>query len=170
MWATENPRRLLFISTMRISGDAASWMLIWRYAHSCTRPFHQGRECSLLLSRPQKLAPIHYETLFYKINVAYIPFLVTKLDIKVLPCVMTFINGAMKDKWAPFLSYYISVLLRLVLMRAVWHRVTGFEGLNKAGVDSDKFSTEDLEFRLCLSGEPFLSFLMCLVMMSGTVI
>lgn len=47
----------------------------------------------------QKLAPQHFETLFLRINVAYVPFLVTKLDIKVLPCVMSFINGAVKDKY-----------------------------------------------------------------------
>jgi len=56
-----------------------------------------------------------------KINVEHAPFLVTKLNVKVLPCVIAFIDGVSVD------------------------RVVGFEGL---GYGEDTFRTNDLERRL----------------------
>jgi hypothetical protein len=58
-------------------------------------------------------------------NVESAPFLVTKLKIKVLPCVLSFIDGVSVD------------------------RIVGFEGL---GYTSDNFTTKDLETRLLASG------------------
>lgn len=53
------------------------------------------------------------------------PFLVTRLKIQVLPCVLVFINGVSVD------------------------RIVGFEGL---GYTQDTFTTKDLEARLLGSG------------------
>jgi hypothetical protein len=53
------------------------------------------------------------------------PFLVTKLKVQVLPCVLAFIDGVSVD------------------------RVVGFEGL---GYTQDTFTTQDLEARLLSSG------------------
>lgn len=53
------------------------------------------------------------------------PFLVTKLNIQVLPCVLAFIDGISVD------------------------RIVGFEGL---GYTEDTFTTTDLETRLLSSG------------------
>lgn len=53
------------------------------------------------------------------------PFLVTKLKVQVLPCVLAFINGVSVD------------------------RIVGFEGL---GYTQDTFTTQDLEARLLASG------------------
>jgi hypothetical protein len=53
------------------------------------------------------------------------PFLVTKLKIQVLPCVLSFIDGVSVD------------------------RIVGFEGL---GYSPDHFTTRDLEGRLLASG------------------
>ncbi|KAH8915502.1 thioredoxin-like protein, partial [Atractiella rhizophila] len=72
----------------------------------------------------QKLAQKHFRTLFLKINVLNSPFLVTKLSIQVLPCVMIFIDGVSKD------------------------RIVGFEGLP----GGDNFTTEALEWRLAEAG------------------
>lgn len=58
-------------------------------------------------------------------NVENAPFLVTKLKIQVLPCVLAFINGVSVD------------------------RIVGFEGL---GYTADTFTTKDLESRLLGSG------------------
>lgn len=58
-------------------------------------------------------------------NVANAPFLVTKLKIRVLPCVLSFIDGISVD------------------------RIVGFEGL---GYTPDTFTTKDLEGRLLTSG------------------
>lgn len=58
-------------------------------------------------------------------NVENAPFLVTKLKIQVLPCVLAFIDGVSVD------------------------RIVGFEGL---GYMPDNFTTQDLEARLLASG------------------
>ena len=53
------------------------------------------------------------------------PFLVTKLKIQVLPCVLAFVDGVSKD------------------------RIVGFEGL---GYGEDTFTAKDLEARLLRAG------------------
>lgn len=58
-------------------------------------------------------------------NVENAPFLVTKLKIQVLPCVLAFVNGVSTD------------------------RIVGFEGL---GYSEDTFTTKDLETRLLAAG------------------
>jgi thioredoxin-like negative regulator of GroEL len=58
-------------------------------------------------------------------NVENAPFLVTKLKIQVLPCVLAFVNGVSVD------------------------RIVGFEGL---GYTQDTFTTKDLEARLLQCG------------------
>jgi hypothetical protein len=55
-----------------------------------------------------------------KVNVDNAPFLVTKLKVQVLPCVISFIDGIGVD------------------------RIIGFEGLG----NGDNFTTKDLETRL----------------------
>jgi hypothetical protein len=71
------------------------------------------------------LAKKHLDTRFLKINVESAPFLVTKLKVQVLPCVIAFIDGVTVD------------------------RIIGFEGL---GYSPDNFTTKDLEARLLSSG------------------
>jgi thiol-disulfide isomerase/thioredoxin len=73
----------------------------------------------------QELAKKHFDTRFLKINVENAPFLVTKLKVQVLPCVIAFIDGVSVD------------------------RLVGFEGL---GYKPDTFATKDLEARLLSSG------------------
>lgn len=58
-------------------------------------------------------------------NVDNAPFLVVKLKVQVLPCVLAFIDGVSAD------------------------RIVGFEGLSYT---ADNFTTEDLEGRLLGSG------------------
>lgn len=58
-------------------------------------------------------------------NVENAPFLVVKLKVQVLPCVLAFVNGVSVD------------------------RIVGFEGI---GYTQDTFKTKDLEARLLASG------------------
>ena len=46
----------------------------------------------------QTLAPKYLNTRFLRVFVENVPFLVEKLGIKVLPCVICFIEGVMKDR------------------------------------------------------------------------
>lgn len=59
------------------------------------------------------------------------PFLVTKLKVQVLPCVIAFVDGVGAD------------------------RVVGFEGLARFGGSVDDFRTKDLEARLLAAGVLF---------------
>lgn len=47
----------------------------------------------------KKLAVKHHKTRFVKIDVENAPFLVDKLQIKVLPCVMSFVQGLAVDTY-----------------------------------------------------------------------
>lgn len=78
----------------------------------------------LLLTTPKTLAPKHFDTRFLRINVDNAPFLVTKLKVQILPCVIGFIDGIGVD------------------------RIVGFEGLG----NGDSFTTKDLEARLLAAG------------------
>lgn len=46
----------------------------------------------------QKLAPKYFSTRFFRVFVENVPWLVEKLDIKVLPCVICFVDGVSKDR------------------------------------------------------------------------
>ncbi|TVY81014.1 Thioredoxin domain-containing protein plp1 [Lachnellula suecica] len=81
--------------------------------------------CGVMDGHLEALAPKHFDTRFLKINVENAPFLVTKLKVQVLPCVLAFVNGVTVD------------------------RIVGFEGL---GYTPDTFTTKDLEARLLASG------------------
>lgn len=76
------------------------------------------------LSGLKTLAPAHLQTKFLRVNVENAPFLVTKLKIQVLPCVIAFVDGVGVD------------------------RVVGFEGLGFG----DDFKTKDLERRMLTAG------------------
>ena len=73
----------------------------------------------------QTLAPKHFDTKFVRINVENAPFLVVRMKIQVLPCVLAFVDGKSAD------------------------RLVGFEGLAH---NPDSFTTRDLELRLLSSG------------------
>ncbi|KAF7868789.1 uncharacterized protein EAF02_009525 [Botrytis sinoallii] len=81
--------------------------------------------CGVMDTHLSTLAPKHLDTRFLKIDVENAPFLVTKLNVKILPCVLVFIDGRSVD------------------------RIVGFEGL---GYTPDTFTTKDLEARLLASG------------------
>ena len=81
--------------------------------------------CGIMDGHLERLAPLHFDTRFLRINVENAPFLVTRLKVQVLPCVIAFKNGVSVD------------------------RIIGFEGL---GYSEDTFSTKDLERRLLSSG------------------
>ncbi|GAA5899131.1 hypothetical protein JCM5296_005752 [Sporobolomyces johnsonii] len=63
---------------------------------------HDFRRCKIMDKHLEKLAAKHIDTLFVKADVANVPFLVTKLGVKVLPCVIGFVNGVSKMKLVGF--------------------------------------------------------------------
>ncbi|KNE57642.1 hypothetical protein AMAG_04507 [Allomyces macrogynus ATCC 38327] len=87
--------------------------------------FHKEfRRCAIMDKHLEALASKHFRTRFIKVNVENAPFLVDRLKVKVLPCVVLFVDGISKD------------------------RVIGFEELG----NTDAFRTPVLEARLLKSG------------------
>lgn len=81
--------------------------------------------CRIMDSKLEVLAEKHYEARFVSMNVENSPFLVVKLGIKVLPCVIAFVDGVSVD------------------------RIVGFEGI---GWRADSFTAVELEARLLACG------------------
>jgi len=82
------------------------------------------RRCAIMDKHLATLAPKYFNTRFLRVFVENVPFLVEKLGIKVLPCVICFVKGVTKD------------------------RIIGFEELGNV----DSFSTATLELRLLHTG------------------
>ncbi|KAK9471527.1 thioredoxin-like protein [Dipodascopsis tothii] len=56
--------------------------------------FHADfKRCEIMQRKLSDLASKHLETRFISVNVENAPFLVTKLNVKVLPCVLGFVDG-----------------------------------------------------------------------------
>lgn len=81
--------------------------------------------CRIMDEKLKPIAEKHYETRIVSINVENAAFLVVKLGIQVLPCVISFIDGVGAD------------------------RIIGFEGL---GSKPDTFKLAQLEDRLLACG------------------
>jgi len=81
--------------------------------------------CRVMDGKLEALAPKHFDTRFLSVNVENAPFLIAKLKIQVLPCVICFVNGVGVD------------------------RILGFEGL---GRKPDSFTLQELEARLLRAG------------------
>ncbi|GAA5947114.1 hypothetical protein JCM3765_002163 [Sporobolomyces pararoseus] len=65
--------------------------------------FHPDfRRCKIMDKHLERLAEKHTDTLFLKADVANVPFLVNKLAVKVLPCVIGFAEGNSKMKLVGF--------------------------------------------------------------------
>lgn len=96
---------------------------------------HTGfARCAVMDEHLRILAPRHHEVRFARVDVRNCPFVVEKLGIRVLPCVVGFVDGNAKE------------------------RIIGFEGLVSIaksvsrGKGADNFRTTDLEKRLLAAG------------------
>ncbi|KAG0373318.1 hypothetical protein BGX24_011854 [Mortierella sp. AD032] len=93
--------------------------------HCVVHFYHSDfRRCMIVDKHLETLAKKHFKTKFVKIKVENAPFLVEKLQVKVLPCVIAFIEGIAVD------------------------RLIGFDELGS----TDNFSTSMLELRYKTAG------------------
>ncbi|KAK6541691.1 hypothetical protein TWF694_007484 [Orbilia ellipsospora] len=83
------------------------------------------RRCKIMDTHLEILARKHFDTMITKINVENAPFLVQKLNVQVLPCLIAWVDGKSVD------------------------RIVGFEG--ELG-NTDSFQTAALESRLLNCG------------------
>ncbi|KAL1946882.1 hypothetical protein VTO73DRAFT_14986 [Trametes versicolor] len=87
--------------------------------------FHRKfKRCEIMDKHLARIAPKYFDTLFIRVFVENVPWLVERLCVQVLPCVITFVNGVSKD------------------------RFVGFEELG----NTDEFDTATLEWKLLNSG------------------
>ncbi|CCA70475.1 related to PLP1-Phosducin homologue likely to be involved in regulation of pheromone response [Serendipita indica DSM 11827] len=87
--------------------------------------YHRNfQRCAIMHKHLEAIAPRYFDTRFLRVFVEAVPWLVERLSIKVLPCVIVFIDGVTKD------------------------RIVGFEQLGNV----DDFPTSALEMRLRVSG------------------
>ncbi|CAO3628161.1 unnamed protein product [Cunninghamella blakesleeana] len=87
--------------------------------------FHKDfRRCKIMDTHLEKLAKKYFDTRFVKINVEHAPFLIEKLQVRVLPCVFAWIDGYIKTK------------------------IVGFDDLG----NKDDFNTASLELQLSNCG------------------
>jgi len=93
---------------------------------TCVVHFYHSnfKRCEIMDKHLAKLAPKYFNTRFFRVFVENVPWLVEKLSIKVLPCVICFVDGVAKD------------------------RLIGFEELG----NGDAFETAVLEMRLSVAG------------------
>ncbi|KAH9938223.1 thioredoxin-like protein [Fomitopsis serialis] len=96
--------------------------------------------CQIMDKHIAALAPKYFGTRFVRVFVENVPWLVEKLGVKVLPCVICFADGVTKDRQVSSLSRAAHVLTS--------SRLIGFEDLG----NDDKFETATLEWRLLNSG------------------
>lgn len=82
------------------------------------------KRCQIMDKHLAALAPKYFSTLFIRVFVENVPWLIGKLGIQVLPCVMCFVNGVSTEK------------------------IVGFEELG----NTDGFQTATLELRLRTNG------------------
>jgi len=92
----------------------------------CVLHFYHSnfQRCEIMDKHLATLAVKYFRTRFFRVFVENVPWLVQRLAIKVLPCVMCFVNGESKD------------------------RLIGFEELG----NTDSFTTAILETRLLSCG------------------
>eukprot|EP00158_Paraphelidium_tribonemae_P001083 Partr_v1_DN23959_c0_g1_i1_m48919 putative thioredoxin domain-containing protein len=65
--------------------------------------FHNDfRRCQVMDGHLKGLAKKHFKTKFVKVDVENAPFLVTRLQIQILPCVLLFVNGIAVDRVVGF--------------------------------------------------------------------
>lgn len=84
--------------------------------------FHPGfARCGIMDQHLERLSKRHYDAKFGRVDVNNCPFVVEKLGVRVLPCVVGFVDGLVKGK------------------------ITGFEGVVPFGNERDPVVTRDLE-------------------------
>lgn len=115
--ATKVAEKEIFEISTGLSDDAAERVIV----HFNKPDF---KRCQIMTEKLEKMAKKHVKTRFLEIEGAEAPFLVTKLNIKVLPCVIGYLKG--------------KEVMRLV----------GFEQLG----NSDNFQDEALQFQLYNAG------------------
>ncbi|KXN86420.1 Queuine tRNA-ribosyltransferase-like protein [Leucoagaricus sp. SymC.cos] len=124
---------------------------------SCVVHFYHSnfKRCEIMDKHLTKLAPKYFHTRFFRVFVENIPWLVEKLSIKVLPCVICFVDGVSRDRLIGFEelgnndSFDTAVLESRLLNAGVIQRPSGntfdpvFRVTGASGGDDEVFDLDD---------------------------
>lgn len=112
------------------------------------------QKCDVMKNKLDTLSQKHLTTKFIRINAENAPFLVTRLKVKVLPCVILYINGVESNRIIGFdkLKYNeknddftIESLEQFLINNGVIERrATNYQRISKKQVESDEESDLDL--------------------------
>ncbi|KAG8823746.1 hypothetical protein FRC19_003259 [Serendipita sp. 401] len=153
--------------------DEKEVIRISAYEKRCVIHFYHRnfQRCTIMHNHLEKIAPKYFQTRFLRVFVENVPWLVEKLAIKVLPCLIVFVDGVTKDRQVkvkvnliitpPIRRCPSSLSSRLPRLGCsplatapspsltrVYLRIVGFEEIG----NSDDFETAALELRLKSSG------------------
>ena len=112
--------------------------------------FHSDfRRCKIMDVHLEKLAEKHFDTKIARINVEKAPFLVERLKVRILPCVMSFIDGKQVDKLEGFEllgntdDFPISALENHLIRSGVFHRAKTTDKTTVRGIFSHQRDEDD---------------------------
>ncbi|KAI9603102.1 hypothetical protein H4Q26_002414 [Puccinia striiformis f. sp. tritici PST-130] len=85
-------------------------------------------QCKTMDKKLEELSSTYFSTRFLSVDVANVPWLVERLQVKVLPCVVGFLNGLLKDE--------------VTMGAAQAHQRSGFSSGIRQGSDGDSDSDD----------------------------
>lgn len=87
--------------SLQVFKDEKQLMLMTTSTEKCVIHFsHKDfKKCATMDKHLDKLARLHPQTRFVKVDVENVPFLVDRMEIKVLPCIVSFVNGIGVDRY-----------------------------------------------------------------------
>lgn len=113
--------------------------------YSIVHFFHSDfRRCKIIDQHLEVLAQKHFDTKFIRINVEKAPFLAERLKVRVLPCVISFIDGKSVDRLEGFEKlgntddFTTPVLESHFLMAGVFQRAKTASDMTKSIVETEE--------------------------------
>ncbi|KAJ3277123.1 hypothetical protein HDV01_000175 [Terramyces sp. JEL0728] len=93
-------QKSLGYGSLQVFKDEKQLMLMTTSTAKCVIHFsHKDfKKCATMDNHLGKLARLHPQTRFVKVDVENVPFLVDRMEIKVLPCIVSFIDGVGVDR------------------------------------------------------------------------
>lgn len=112
--------------------------------------FHsEFRRCKIIDQHLEALAQKHFDTKIIRIDVEKAPFLVERLKVRVLPCLISFIDGQSVDRLEGFEKlgntddFTTRVLESHFLMAGVFQRAKTTSDMTSSIVETEKQEDDD---------------------------
>ena len=117
--------------------------------YSIVHFFHSDfRRCKIIDQHLETLAQKHFDTKVIRVNVEKAPFLVERLNVRVLPCLISFIDGKSVDRLEGFEKlgntddFMTPALESYFLAAGVFQRAKTTGDMTRSIVETDKQGEE----------------------------